>query len=461
MSSPAEFTTTVVFVRAGAEIARAVVPGHLLELNLPSSVVLERVAREHVRLVETPDPLIECCGLIELPWVSAKGLGVAPLLVPPPAPFDDDDITAMWQARNRLTVRRRTPTSGAAAWSRVERAVGLDVDWSAIEQALAATSRLLGHWPQQHLPSVRWLPPGRAGGRELVAGTERSSRVHRSVGVGRRPAETARRTTRSTDLTLHALAAVAHLLAERIHHLPGIDAEPVLRDAMVGIFRRVAVRSHSARKAVDPPPSVWPDTFVAAYSACLRALATANALGPGQETAPLSEVWELYEAWTADRLREEIGLVLGASQPSTAGTCIGRWVDGAGTVELHYQPYFSTSGPRMLLGHTYTAVVGDLNPDLCLIRVEGEVARMLVLDAKKRASEMVIDDLVSQSSKYLWGIRRADAVAKAPALEQVVLLTSVAGIEAGRAEGLARAVTAHPRIGLEPGFAGEILAAVR
>lgn len=461
MSSPVGFTTTVVFIRAGVEVARADVPGHLLELNLPSSVVLERVAPDHVRLVETPDPLLECCGLVELPWVSATGLDAASLLVPPPAPFEDDDITVMWQARNRLTARLRTATSGAAAWSTLEYAVGPNVDWTAVEQALAATSRLLGQWPQQHLPTVRWLPPERTGGRELVTVTERSSRVHRVPGAGRRPAETARRTTRSTDQTLHALAAVAHLLAERIHQLPGIDAEPVLRDAVVGIFRRVAARSQSARKAVDPPPSVWPDTFVTAYSACLRALATANALGPGQESAPLSEVWELYEAWTADQLREEISVVLGASQPSTVDTCIGRWADGAGTVELHYQPHFSTSGPRALLGHAYTAVIGDLIPDLCFVRVEGGVARTLVLDAKKRTGALLIDDLVMHSSKYLWGIRRADAVATAPALEQVVLLTSVGGVKAGRTEGRARAVTAHPRHGLAPGLVDEILAAVR
>lgn len=461
MTLPVGFSTTVVFVRAGVEVARAEAPGHLLEINLPSSVVLERIAPDHVRLVETSDPLLECCGLVGLPWVSSTGLGVASLLVPSPAPFTDDDITVMWQARNRLTARRRAPTSGAAAWSALERAVGQSVDWPSVEQALAAASQLLGQWPRQNLPTVRWLPPERTGGRELVGVTERSKRVHRAPGAGRRPAETARRTTRSADQTLHSLAAVAHLLAESIYHLTGIDSEPVLRDAVVGTFHRVAVRSHSARRAADPPSSVWSDTFVTTYSACLRALATANALGPGQESAPLSEVWELYEAWTAEHLLEEISLVLGESQPSKNDTCIGRWSDGAGTIELHYQPHFPTSGPRTLLGHEYTATIGDLVPDLCLVRVEGGAARMLVLDAKKRAGGLLLDDLVTHSSKYLWGIRRVDAIGTTPVLEQVVLLTSVGGVNAGRAEGRARAATAHPRHGFATGLVGEILAAVR
>lgn len=461
MSSQTGFMTTVAFVRAGVEVARTDVPGHLLEVNLPGSVTLERLAPDQARLVETPDPLLECCGLVQLPWVSATGLGVASLLVPPPVPFEEADITEMWQARNRLTASRRNATGGAAAWSRLMHAVGADVDWLAIEHALAAASGLLARWPQHHLPVARWLPPERAGGRELVAVTERSSRVHRVPGASGRPAETARRTTSSTDQSLHALAAVAHLLAARIHQLPGIDAEPVLRDAAVDTFRRVAVRSHSARKAVDPPPSVWPAAFVAAYSATLRALATANALGPGCESAPLSEIWELYEAWTADRLREEISLVLGASEASSVETCIGRWADGAGTVELHYQAYFSAFSERVLLDQAYTAVIGDLIPDLCLVRAEDGVARLLVLDAKKRSGALLIDDLVTHSSKYLWGIRRAGAATAASAVEEVVLLTTVGGVTAANTEGRARAVMAHPRHGFAPGLVGEILAALR
>lgn len=461
MTSLGRFSTTVVFVRAGVEVARAELPGHLLEIELPNSVVLERVASNHARIIESSDPLLECCGLIELPWVSSTGLGVASLSVPPPAPFEDDDITTMWRARNRLTRRRRIPTSGAAAWSALERVVGPSVDWTAVEQALAAASGLLSQWPRQHLPTVRWLPPERSGGRELVAVTERSSRVHRSPGAERRPAETARRTTRCADQTLHALAAVTHLLAERIHHLPGIDAEPELRDALVATFRRVAARSHSARRAVDPPPSVWPNTFVVAYAECLRALSAARVIGPGERSAPLSEVWELYEAWTAEHFSEAISLVLGERQRSAEVTCIGRWVDGAGTVELHYQAHFPTSGPRGLLGQEYTAAIGDLFPDLCLIRVEGGKARMLVLDAKKRSGLLPLDELVAHTSKYLWGIRRADAVVDVPALERVVLLAPLGGVQAGRLEGRAMTAAAHPRQGIAPGLVDHLLSAVR
>lgn len=455
--------TTVSFVRGGVEIANAQVPGYLLQIDVPRSVELRRQPSGDVQLVESPDPLLECCGEILLPWVNRSGAGSSTLTVPSPTPFQPADIETMWQARNRLVSRRRPPTSGAAEWSRLERAVRRDVDWAALDEALRSATLLLAKWPIKIGPAVAWLPFDRTGGRLLVGATEGSVRAHRlPPGTARSPAITARRTAAPSDRTLHALTAVTSLLADRLGTVVGLEHVPDLRDRLVGVFREVAARSNPSRPVADPPPSAWPSPFLSTYSTCLRALSTVRNLGPGNQTAPLSEVWELYQAWVAETIREALDAALGTGLPTgKSATCIGRWRDGVAMVELHYQPRIPTHGKCHLMAEDFVAAIGDLEPDLMLVRAEGTVVRSLVLDAKKRSTAMLAEDLTVNASKYLWGIRRHVSPNVVPVIEGAVMVAPLGGPAAVLRGGLADVLQAHPAHGMGSNVVSALLNVVR
>jgi hypothetical protein len=455
--------TDVVYVRAGVEMSRVQVPGYLLALNLPRSVEMHRESNEEVRLVESPDPLLECCGDIVLPWVNRAGPGVTTLTVPPPQPFQADDIRTMWQARNRLIASRRPPTSGEAEWSRLERIVGKDVDWTALEDAVKSAVSILASWPTQTVPTTAWLPVDRPGGRLLINMTERSSRTHRlPTGQSGAPAVTARRSAVLEKRTLHAVAAVSGLLAERLAGLAGLDQVPDLRDRLVGVFKQVASRSNPRRPVADPPPSVWPTAFTATYSACLRALSTIRDLGAGDGSAPLSEVWELYQAWVAEAIRSAMEGVLGPSMKTSGHkTCIGRWIDVQGEVELHYQPQIPARGAASFQGYGLVAAISDLDPDLLLIRTDAGGVRLIVVDAKKRSAAMLGEDLAGHSSKYLWGIRNSAAPEVVPSIQGAIMVAPLGGPSAALSAGLADTLTAHPEAGIEIRVAEVLLDLVR
>ena len=244
--------------------------------------------------------------------------------------------------------------------------------------------------------------------------------------------------------------------------VPGLVTEPDIRDRLAGWFRRVAVRSKPTRPVADPPPSAWPDSLAGAYSACLRALSVVEDVGPGRDSAPLSELWELYQAWTAQSLLDALEVVLGPSEPVAAGSsCIGRWPDAGGTVELHYQPLISTARSVTLLGQKYVAALGDLIPDLLLVRRATDATRAVTLDAKKRSSAMTAEDLTTQASKYLWGIRLHDKPDQVPSVEGAVMLAPLGGPAAGTVAGLANVHTAHPSAVIGPRLAPALLDLVR
>lgn len=454
--------TTVGFWRAGVEVASAEVPGHLLEIDLPKSVTMCRPSSAVVQIVENGDPLLECCGRLTLPWVDKSGPHVSYLDVPPPAPFTDDDVGVMWDARNRLSSERRPPTSGDVAWSELRAVFQGKIDWESLELAVAAARGLITAWPSRAEPAVEWRPVDQPGGRLLVGITERNAVSHGCpAGSMRAPSLTARRTAVPHDRTLHALAAVSAVLAKTVGDV--LESLPEVRDSLSGLFRRVAHRSNPSKPLADPPPSTWPFVFAQAYSAILRALAVLEATGPGAGHSPLAELWELYQAWTAYALRQAICVELGPTQEgSIAGSSIGRWHDGNGLIELHYQANIPAwPGSLTLLGQAYQAAIGALSPDLMLVWREGNECRVLVLDAKKRSAEMLADDLTVNASKYLWGVRRSEASDKVPAVEGAVMLAPLGGIRPNNRIGLADVYRAHPATGLGRAFVAGLLGILR
>jgi hypothetical protein len=198
----------------------------------------------------------------------------------------------------------------------------------------------------------------------------------------------------------------------------------------------------------DPAPSGWPALFTSAYSTCLRLLSTLNDVGAGTSLAPLSEVWELYEAWVVEQTLAALVTVLGGSVPVGASdSCVGRWNDGTGQVELHYQPSVppaTSPRPATLLGTAYVTVLGGLKPDALLVRRDGDLVRSVVIEVKKRSGVMDSDDFTTHSSKYLWGIRSAEMPSEVPALTGVAIVAPLGGPSAALPEGRADVLLAHP-----------------
>ncbi len=467
LPAPGEPTTEVRYLRAGNVVATASVPGHLLELGaLPRTVTLHRRADGDVDLIEDPDPRLECCGRLILPSLGRAGPATTPMDVPAPPPFSDDDVRAMWEARNRLLTRRRPATSGTAAWSALERSLGPQLDWLALADALATAGRLLSGWPHRPVPAVAWLPVDRARGRLLVSITDRSPRSHVApAGATGAPAQTARRITTPQERTLHALAAVSALVGDRIAALTVPAPQQEIRDQLAGRFRQVAHRSRPRRPVADPAPSAWPPLFTSTYSACLRVLSTLHDAGPGTSLAPLSEVWELYESWVVEQTLTALEGELGNSgRVAPVGSCIGHWADGAGQVELHYQPQIPTATtpyPATLLGQGYVTVLGSLQPDALLLRREATLVRSAVIEAKKRTAVMDSEDFTLHASKYLWGIRHADAPAAVPAISGTAIVAPLGGPTSALPGGKAGVLTAHPTTGWPPKAATALLDLVR
>lgn len=457
----ADQTTDVRFLRGGLVVAAVRVPGHLLEVGLPGTVRLERQPNSVVELVESPDPKLECCGRLLLPWLSRTGPGTTVLDVPAPHPFDDSDVRVMWEARNRLAIHRRPPTSADADWSSVKSSFGEHLDWQALLAAVAAAGSILNGWPTRAVPAVAWLPVDRAGGRLLVGTTERSQRSHAvPAGVAGTPARTARRTTTRQDRTLHAVAAVASLLADRLAALPVPEDGWDARERLAGLFRRVAHRSKPPRPVADPPPSGWAASLTSTYSACLRVLSTVHESTEGVAPAPLSEIWELYEAWVAEQVLTELSALLGESQAvEAAGTCIARWTD----IELHLQPLVpaGVNGNAVsILGQEYSAAVGALQPDILLARRSGGVVRSAIVEVKKRSAVMQPDDFTLHASKYLWGIRHLSDPHIVPVVLRVVIAAPLGGPSAALPEGKAEVLRAHPNSGWPPSAATALLNAL-
>lgn len=439
------------FLRGGIPLSETAVPGLLLELDLPKSVTVIR-SQSSVDLVESSDPMLECCGEIILPWVSQETIGVERLQVDAPPPFSNADLQVMWEARNRLSERHRPPTSGEAPWATLRAEERTAPSWRELRRAVEAAIHLLAAWPTRPVPDISWLPLDQSGGTVMVSLTEYQAKQHAVVlphGVA--PTRTARRVATREEHRLHGLSALATLVARRVAEYSALDALPDIRRDLASVFLRVAARSRPAHSATDPPPSTWPTPMASSYVSFIRALTAMRDEGTGHSTSPLSELWELYQAWIADKLLQGLTKAIGRPiEGSSRGTSLARWSDGSATIELRYQPFVpgtpDTPGVTFL-GVRLLAVIGNLRPDLLLVRQEGETWRALIIDAKKRSNELLSEDLSVDASKYLWGIRQASARHIVPAVEGVILAAPLGGAHAAHTEGRAVVMSAHPGVG--------------
>jgi hypothetical protein len=445
-------TTRVRFLRGGVPLSEAAVPGMLLELDLPKSITVRR-SGPLVDLVESPDPMLECCGDILLPWASRQDIGIQRMRVDVPMPFSNDNLRVMWEARNRIRERHRPPTSGEAPWATLRAEDRAALSWRELRRAAEAALHLLATWPKRTTPAVSWLPLEQPGRTILVSVTERHTRQHAVVlPHGIAPTRTARRFAAREERRLQGLSTLATLAAQRVSEYSALDKLPSLRRDLASLFQRVAVRSRPAHRTTDPPPSTWPPQMASSYVSLLRALTAMRDEGAGQTVAPLSELWELYQAWVADQLVEGLTEILGQPVDEfSGGTSLARWSDGAtATVELRYQPLIPSTPDTVgvtFLGVRLLAVIGNLQPDLMLVRREQNTWHAVIVDAKKRSGSLLSEDLSVEASKYLWGVRQVSTRQMVPALEGVILAAPLGGVSATYAEGLATVMSVHPSTG--------------
>lgn len=433
------------FRRRGVVIARASIDGRLLPLGrLPPSVEASTVDGDIV-LDESDDPFLECCG--QLVFVAVGG-GVArtvELDIPPPTPFTDVDLRAMWEAHNRIEVRGRPPTSAEGDWGEARLDPSDAVRLVALPLALAAARRLASDWPQDLTTQHVTLPIDRPGGHVDLRATARRAGPAAIVGARPLPARTIRTFGRRRPRRCSSVAAIAQHLRRRADDVLTSLSVPVeQRRALLAALGTIAERARSASDMVDGPPSTWPPQMLTFYSNAAVALSEVEIVGAGTDSAPLSELWYLYQQWVVERaLAHMIGL-LGEPNAAVNGSCLGRWEVEGSTVELHAQLDIPArrESAATVCGRPIHAVIGDLIPDLVIAsRRHGEDSvRLLVADPKKRA---FLDQgtLAVEASKYLWGIRGAHVVA-------VVLVGPTGGAAAARPEGLASSHLARPEVEL-------------
>jgi hypothetical protein len=198
----------------------------------------------------------------------------------------------------------------------------------------------------------------------------------------------------------------------------------------------------------DPDPASWPAAFTAFAASCMATIAELQASQRGEGVTPLLDTDELYEAWLAVQVREVLNQRFGAwALPDS--DALAAWEHDDTLYELWLKPGISRNG-RLFGSESFRAVVAELlTPDLVLSATRGEETELMLLDAKSWA-HMLPEDILTQSAKYLYGIRRTRDVIAVPALAGVDLVTCARPLSISGGELAKVAVsTATPTTGVD------------
>ncbi|WP_271175442.1 hypothetical protein [Leifsonia poae] len=372
---------------------------------------------------------------------------MAYLDVPPPEPFSQSAITEMWEARGRLELKKRPPTSGEAAWANLAAVSVKGFSWPELSSAVDAAVALLGHWPQYDRVVAAWGPMERGNGRILNGTTERARAALANASTKPKlPAKVARSRGEKADEKLAGLSAICILVAEKIATFEPFQSKaPLLAEQLVGLFRRVAAKSRPRSPRADPPASTWPPRMRHAYASSVRLLTEFEDSGAGDRHAPLSELWELYEAWVSERVLD--GLTNRFGTPvHEVNSASWIWMAESRRIAVYLQPSIPGASGKQgfrALGAVLEGVIATSRPDILFVRESNSESVLKVIDAKKRKKTMIPDDLTVNASKYLWNIRHASA-SEDFAIEEVLLVSPLGGPDAAHGEGRARTFGANP-----------------
>lgn len=437
------------YLRGGRTIVSARVEGRPLTPALPYGLIVEGDGDE-LRIIEPADRSF--AGRLVLPFIGDSGLRMFDVDVPSSGSFTSEDLQQLWLAGQELATWRSrlalmSPDDGYAQPQPIGR-TGMLADWHALESCSLEAMRLLDGWPRRVGRELRWVPVGVGGGFEDLGHTERqAARLgHLSYAEGDLVvARTARWFGRGERIALTAVSSLAIEVLSLVRAtLSDDDLQAVIRWTRP-IEQVAAIAAGPAHRA-DPGPSSWPPAFIRFAGACMRVLTELLARRRGHGAVPLLDTDELFEAWLAVRVRDFIGETLNGAESVSPGS-ISSWETDAMTIDLRVKPAI---GRNTTIGREdYRALVANtLLPDVVVSATRGDFTELAVLDAKAWA-RMLPEDVLSESAKYLYGIRRTGS-------EQIPAIASVHIVSCAPTPDLSAAhdakvgfVQATPTLGLD------------
>jgi hypothetical protein len=403
----------------------------------------------HFVIVEPSDKSL--AGRLALPLVSDSGqIEFADLDVPSSGVFTQDDLEHLWEAGRELAdwrARAALATSAAdPADPEVRGPASVIASWRTLADCAHDAGVLLGRWPQVLDRRSTWLPVGIPGGFEDLERTERDADQLGYASDEFGVMQSARWVGTTKTLPSTAVTIMAHTVLQLVRSTVNLEDERRLFPLLSPIGQ-VAARAASTRAHQDPDPSSWPLAFTSFVASCMRVIVELAVSKRGGGALPLLDTSELYEAWLAVTTRALLDQRLGA-WTSTGSGALAAWEANDTRFELWVKPSFSRT-PCQVGSELFFGVVADLlTPDLLLSASRGEHTELAALDAK--AWRLLLpEDALTQSAKYLYGIRRVSEPDTVPALAGVDLVTC-AHAPAVHAGELARigVVTATPTAGL-------------
>ncbi|WP_191966690.1 hypothetical protein [Microbacterium testaceum] len=444
-------STLVTYRRGGSVIAELDVEGELLPVPLPTDL-RERRSLGRVEISEATGPFTEFCGSLHLVSAIGARLKVSELLIPPPAVYGHTDIRAMWLARARLHERRRAGAGGSYDWASLQARSSQEVMWKYMVSAQRSAHALVSSWPSESVRKTIVLASDRPGGRILVRQTQRTARSAFRVGGRIVPNLTVRGVAGTEPMRFRGLGAAAAELVSRVQASASLAGHDGLRDELIALLSEVSRRNFPDAPTSDPPISTWPARSAAAFWTFLAAISAFEDVGTGEQSAPLSPLWELYEAWVAESLLSKLDLELaGSTRVSASDGALATWAQDGTEVALYYQPRIPPidSTPFQFGPESVGSVLGELIPDVVLRRTVHSRTVLVVVDAKNYGSTLDVSGLSDNASKYLWGLRNATGPWTDPphAIGHAVVAAPLGGAAKAHPAGRAEIVRLHPSSG--------------
>jgi hypothetical protein len=393
---------------------------------LPYGLAIEPAPAGGFLIVEPPGRSL--AGQLTLPYLADRRLAFVDLLIPSNGRFTQDDLRQLWETgaelaawkAARLAVARREGDFGRPEMSGPSSLIG---DWRSLASCAHDAANLLNRWPTRLDQRMTWLLVGVPGGTEDLPMTERQVEQRGYVlqrGSAWTVAQSARWLGERRLLASPTVSALALAVIQLARASVPAAQLPLVRPLLdpLALVARVAAAPPGCR---DPDPSSWPVPFVSFAASCMVTIAALQSAQRGEGVVPLLDTDELFEAWLAVQVRTTLDERFGTWTTPSSDAQAGWEHDGI-VYELWLRPGISRDG-RRFGSESYQPVVAELlTPDLVLSATRGEVTELAILDAKAWA-QMLPEDVLTQSAKYLYGIRRSGEVRAVPALAGVDLVT--------------------------------------
>jgi hypothetical protein len=398
----------------------------MLTPYLPYGLVIEPTPTGTFVILEPPERCL--AGQLTLPYLSERRLAFVDVFIPSNGRFTQGDLRLLWTTGAELAIWRAARLAlvrpeGDFGHPEVVGSSPLVRDWRSLTTCAHDAASLLNRWPTRLDQRMTWLPVSVPGGTEDLPLTEQQvQRRGYMVELGSTwvVTQSARWMGQRRPLKSPTVSALALAVVQLAHASVPAEQLPIVRPLLdpLAMVSRIAAAPVGYR---DPDPSSWPVAFTAFAASCMATLAELQSFRRGEGVVPLLDTDELYEAWLAVQVRAALDNRLGTWRVPTS-EALAAWDHDDAVYELWLKPGIGSDG-RLIGNESFQAVVAELlTPDLVLSATRGDVTELMVLDAKAWA-EMSPEGALTQSSKYLYGIRRTTDMRTVPALAGIDLVT--------------------------------------